>query len=179
MMRGVLALVLTLSAMAVPAVAQSVTPAGELITAGAGYDGTTVTVVGELVGDFGVRNDGTVWTQLNDDSYAERPLRETGTHGEGNTGIGVRFGAALAFDLDEPGGYRRRGPIVAATGIWHHHDQDRGGESYLEVTSFDVLEPARPLADPAFWPLWMVGIGLLLAAYYLYWRKNQERLPGS
>jgi hypothetical protein len=150
-----------------------------LITAGARYDGATVTVIGELVGDFGVRGDGTVWAQLNDDSYAERPLRETGTHEEGNTGIGVRFGADLGYDLSEVGGYRLRGPIVAATGIWHHHDPDRGGESYLEVTAFELLEPARPLADPAFWPLWMVGIGLLLAAYYLYWHKNHEQASGS
>lgn len=178
-MRHILLLVMVLLSLAVPAIAQSATPAGELITAGAPYDGTVVTVVGELVGDFGVRTDGTVWAQLNDDSYVDRPLRETGTHDQGNTGIGIRFGAGLGFELEEPGGYRLRGPIVAATGIWHHHDPDRGGESYLEVTSFELVEPARALEDPAFWPLWILGLGLLLAAYYLYWHKNQERVPGA
>ena len=85
----------------------------------------------------------------------------------------------LAFDLDQPGGYRWQGPIVELTGIWHHHDNDRGGESYLEVISFQVLQPARPLDDPAFWPLWIVGIGLVLVAFYLYWRRNQEATPAA
>jgi len=179
MKRLLLAVVAVLLGLAVPAVAQSATPAEDLITSGAGFDGNVVTVSGELVGDFGVRSDGTVWGQLNDDSYADRPLRESGAHDQGNTGIGVRFGSELGFELDEPGGYRLRGPIVTATGIWHYHDPDRGGESYLEVTGFEVVEPARALEDPAFWPLWIVGMGLLLAAYYLYWRKNQQRVPGS
>jgi len=174
-MRRLFLLIFVLLATAVPAAAQSVTPVEQLTAGGARYDDTEVTVAGELVGDFGVRNDGTVWTQLNDDSYADRPLRETGTHGEGNTGIGVRFDSSLAFDLGQPGGYRWRGPIVEVTGIWHHHDVDRGGESYLDVTSFQVLEPARPLSHPAFWPWFIFGIGLLLVAYYLYWHKNQER----
>lgn len=175
-MRRLFLLVLVLLAAAVPAVAQSVTPVEQLTGAGARYNETEVTVAGELVGDFGVRDDGTVWTQLNDDSYADRPLRESGTHGEGNTGIGVRFDGSLAFGLEQPGGYRWRGPIVELTGIWHYHDVDRGGESYLEVTSFQVVEPARPLTQAAFWPWWIFGIGLLLVAYYLYWHKNQE--PG-
>ncbi len=173
-MRRLFLLVFVLLGTAVPAVAQSVTPVEQLTAAGARYDETEVTVAGELVGDFGARNDGTVWTQLNDDSYADRPLRETGTHGEGNTGIGVRFDGSLAFDLDQPGGYRWRGPIVEVTGIWHYHDVDRGGESYLDASSFRVIEPARPLTQPAFWPWWILGIGLLLVAYYLYWHKNQE-----
>ncbi len=176
-MRRLFLLVLVLLGVAMPASAQTVTPVEELTGAGALYDETEVTVAGELVGDFGVRGDGTVWAQLNDDSYVDGPLRETGTHGEGNTGIGVRFDGSLAFGLDQPGGYRWRGPIVTATGIWHYHDADRGGESYLEVTSFDVLEPAGQLDDPAFWPLWIVGVLLVLVAYYLYWRKSQEQTP--
>lgn len=178
-MRRLLLLVMVLVAAAAPAWAQTVTPVNELTGAGARYDELQVTVEGELVGDFGKRNDGTVWAQLNDDSYAERPLRETGTHGEGNTGIGVRIDGSLGFDLEQPGGYRWQGPIVQLTGIWHHHDLDRGGESYLEVTSFQVVQPARALTDPVFWPLWIVGIGLVLGAYYVYWRKNQETIPGG
>ena len=173
-MRRLLLSVVLLMGISLPALAQTVTPVEELTDAGVLYDNRQVTVVGELVGDLGVRGDGTVWAQLNDDSYADRPLRETGTHGEGNTGIGVRFDGSLGFDLDEVGGYRWRGPLVQATGVWHFHDVDRGGESYLDVTSFELVAPARSLQDEAFWPLWLVGIGLVLAADYLYWRKNQE-----
>jgi hypothetical protein len=178
-MRRLLLLVVLLLGIAVPAWGQTLIPVEELTNAGALYDDREVTVEGELVGDFGVRGDGTVWTQLNDDSYADRPLRETGTHGEGNTGIGVRFDRALEFDLDQAGGYRWQGPVVRVHGTWHFHDVDRGGESYLDVASFEVVQPARQLEDPAFWPLWLVGIGLVLGAYYLYWRKDQETAPSG
>ena len=87
--------------------------------------------------------------------------------------------ASLEFDLDQAGGYRWQGPVVRVHGIWHFHDVDRGGESYLEVASFEVVQPARQLEDPAFWPLWLVGIGLVLGAYYLYWRKDQETAPSG
>ena len=63
------------------------------------------------------------------------------------------------------------------TGIWHYHDVDRGGESYLDATLFRVIEPARPLTEQVFWPWWILGIGLLLVAYYLYWHKNQLPAP--
>ncbi|NNC93093.1 MAG: hypothetical protein HKN80_11460 [Acidimicrobiia bacterium] len=173
-MGRILAIVVLFLGLAMPAAAQTVTPVEEVIETGSLYNDRQITVEGELVGDFGVRGDGTVWTQLNDDSYAERPLRESGPHAEGNTGIGVRFDGSLGFDLEQPGGYRWHGPTVRATGIWHFHDLNRGGESYLEVISYELITPARPLEDPAFWPLWLVGAGLLLVAYYLYWHKNQE-----
>lgn len=41
----------------------------DLVEQGARYGGTEVTVVGELIGDYGSRSDGFTWTQLNGDSY--------------------------------------------------------------------------------------------------------------
>ncbi len=171
MRAGVIALVLIVG-FAAAASAQETVPVEELRQAGAGYDALEVTVEGELVGDFGDRRDGTVWTQLNDDSYAESPLRESGTHGEGNTGIGIRISGELDVELENPGGYRWRGPIVRVTGIWHFHDSDRGGESYLEVNALDILEPARQLDDDPEPIAWVVGGVLFLAAFVLYGRSG-------
>lgn len=120
-----------------------------------------VVVQGELVGDFGRRSDGTVWTQCNGDAYAGSPLREGGSLAGANVGIGVRIPADVWPDLDRPGGYRYRGPIVELQGIWRYHDPARGGESYLDVTGLEVLEAARPLSEPMNWLPLGLGAGLL------------------
>ena len=173
-MRRLMVLIALLLLVASPALAQTATPVSELTGAGSGYDGLEVTVEGELIGDVGERQDGTVWTQLNDDSYARSPIRETGTHGEGNTGIGVRIDGSLGHDFTHVGGYRWRGPIVRATGVWHYHAADRGGESYLEVTALEVLEQPRLLGEDLNWPEWVIGGVLAAVAGVLYWRSNRE-----
>jgi hypothetical protein len=173
-MRRLIVLIGLFSLLASPAVAQTATPVSELTGAGSRYDDLEVTVEGELVGDVGERRDGTVWAQLNDDSYARFPIRETGTHGEGNIGIGVRIDGSLGHDFTHVGGYRWRGPIVRATGIWHYHDADRGGESYLEVTALEVLEQPRLLGEDLNWPEWVIGGILVAVAGFLYWRRKRQ-----
>lgn len=123
-----------------------------------------VVVQGELVGDFGRRGDGTVWAQLNGDSYTEFPLREGGSLAGANLGIGVRIPSEVWPGLDQPGGYRFRGPMVELQGTWRYHDPSRGGESYLDVTGVKVLEPARPLAEPMEWVPLGLGVGLAALA---------------
>ncbi len=174
-MRRLILVVTSLLLLATPAQAQATIPVSELSGAGAEYDSTEVTVEGELVGDIGERRDGTVWTQLNDDSYARDPLRDSGTHDEGNTGIGVRIDGSLGYQFEQVGGYRWRGPIVAATGIWHHHDPERGGESYLEVTALEFLEAPRLLTDSSSSFAWAIGGILIVAAALLYLRQRSDR----
>lgn len=133
-----------------------------------------VTVRGELVGDYGFRNDGWVWSQLNGDSYASDPILEGGALTGGNIGIGVRVPEALATDLGKPGGYRSRGPLVVLTGAWVFHDPDRGGESYLEVASLTVVEDGRPLQEDVHWPRIVIGVALLAAAGALWVTRAKE-----
>lgn len=134
-----------------------------------------VTLTGELVGDYGWRGDGWVWAQLNDDAYAEQPILEDGALSGGNVGVGIRMPHGLAEELGPPGGYRRRGPVVAATGTWVYHDETRGGESYLEVVSLVVVEPGRDLSEDPSW-LRLVGGTALLGAAAALWitRKRDE-----
>ncbi len=144
-----------------PVLAVSVSAAA-LVADGEGFSGMEVTVVGELVGDYGFRNDGTVWAQLNGDSYAIRPIAEGGPLRGSNVGIGIRMPADLAANLDPPGRYRRVGPIVSVTGIWRYHDPNRQGESFLDVSALVVDTPGRNLAEHPDWVLY--GAALAFAA---------------
>jgi hypothetical protein len=128
------------------------------------HSGAAVVIRGELVGDFGRRDDGTVWTQLNDDPYVEAPLLAGGSLAGANLGIGVRIPAELWPGLTDPGGYRVRGPVVALAGIWRYHDPERGGETYLDVTALEVLADPLPLDEGADWLPLGLGLGLLAAA---------------
>jgi hypothetical protein len=139
-----------------------------LIEMAAELSGQEVTVEGELVGDYGFRDDGWMWTQLNDDLYVRHPIREGGLPLGANIGIGVRMPARLAKDLDPPGGYRHRGPLVSVTGTWKYHDPERQGESYLEVESLVVIEPGRKLGEEPAWSVILAGT-LLVGVSALIW----------
>jgi len=150
--------VLTVAAGPVLAVSVS---AAELVADGESFSGLEVTVIGELVGDYGFRNDGSMWTQLNGDSYAIRPIVEEGPLRGSNVGIGIRMPADLAVGLDPPGRYRRVGPVVSVTGIWRYHDPDRQGESFLDVSALVVDTPGRDLSEHPNWMLYGTALALV------------------
>lgn len=145
------------------------TTVSELIADSEAMSGLEVTVRGELVGDYGFRADGWMWTQLNGDDYVHAPIGEGGEPTGGNTGVGVRMPLELGEGLDPPGGYRNRGPIVSVTGVWKHHDPARQGESYLGATSLTVVEPGRPINQDPQWTAMLVGLGCLTGSLFL-WR---------
>ena len=178
-MRFVLtALVFVALVVAVPGIAtaqdDAVVPLDALLAQPETYSGRTITIEGELVGDYGFRSDGTMWTQLNDDSYARNALVDGGPRTGGNTGVGVRMPDALAEGLDGPGGYRLEGPLVRATGIWKYHDPDRGGESYLEISSLDVVEVGRQLEEGPDWIVLAAGIVVLAFSLGLWLAGRRE-----
>jgi hypothetical protein len=136
----------------------------ELLELGAELAGEEVTVEGELVGDYGFRDNGWMWTQLNGDAYVRRPLREGSEAVGANLGIAIRVPVELTEVLDPPGRYRNRGPVVRVTGIWKYHDTARPGESYLEVQSLSVTEPGRQLNEEVNWIVVLLGALLLVGA---------------
>ena len=147
----------------VPAHPGEVTVADLLADPGA-LSGQIVVVGGELVGDFGERSDGTVWTQLNGDPYAASPRLAGGGLAGANLGIGVRFPAEVWPGFDSPGGYRQRGPVVEVTGVWRFHDPDRGGETYLDATGVVLLAAPLALEEGVRWLPLGLGLGFLGAA---------------
>lgn len=171
-MRRFVVFVLLLSVAGVPAAfAQEgpVVDVADLLETPTEYAGE-ISVVGELIGDYGFRSDDSMWTQLNDDSYALDPVLDDGALTGGNIGVAVRIPVALTEQLDPPGGYRVRGPVVEATGVWKYHDPDRGGETYIDVIELTVVEPGRGLTEH---PTWFVGaVGLILIAYAIFMRRR-------
>lgn len=155
------------------ALAAEEVPVGELVSNGSDYSGREVVVVGELVGDYGFRPEGWMWTQLNGDPYARAPLRETDAPRGSNVAIGVRMRHELGEVLDPPGGYRYKGPLVEVVGEWKYHDAELAGESYLEVESLEVVTPGRPLTQPM--NPWALGVGLVLAGLSAaLWRAGRR-----
>jgi len=180
MMRRRLTLLLMLTVvLLVPTGVRASTDVGvdELLADGAAFAGQSISVVGELIGDYGHRRDGSAWSQLNGDSYSTAPLLEGGALEGPNAGIGVRAPTDLIEDLDPPGGYHQRGPLVRVSGIWKYHDEDRGGETYLDAVDIEVLENGRPFDETANPVVAAAGALLLLTALWLGYR-NRRRLAG-
>jgi len=133
-----------------------------------------IVVVGELIGDYGFRADGFMWTQLNDDSYAVAPLLAGGERTGGNVGVAVRIPEVIGRTLGPVGGYRRRGPLVRVSGVWKYHDPARGGESYIDVVGLEIIEPSRPLTESGNPLTAAIGL-LLLVAAALYRSRIRHR----
>lgn len=155
------ALVAGLVLIPLPAAADAVGVA-ELLDAADAYDGREITLTGELIGDF-QRRDEFVWTQLNDDPYVTAPLHDGGSLAGTNLGVAVAI-PTEEFDaggFQHPGGYRFRGPVVSVTGLWRYHDEARGGETYLAVTSLVVVEPERAIVEGGDLPVLLVGLALV------------------
>jgi len=171
----VLLVMTSLLGLAGPAFGQGsvLVPVSELLEDGARFDHITITVEGELVGDYGFRDDGFMWTQINDDSYARDALVDGGPRTGANTGIGVRMPSELGVDLPPVGGYRLEGPLVQLTGVWRYHDPDRGGESYLDVDGMLVVESGRRLEEGPDWVVFALGV-LLLVTSLVMWRRNRH-----
>ncbi len=147
----------------------------DLIDDGGRYDGASVTVTGELVGDYGSRRDGTTWTQLNQDVYVTDPIADGGAPMGSNVGIAVRIPSDLLEDADAPGRYRQVGPVVTVTGTWRYHDPERQGESYLDVDTLAPAAPGRALSEPPDWWAMAGGAALLLAGGALLASRRRRR----
>lgn len=170
----VLSLVVLLPAAGASAQEEAILPVTELLSSPAAHDGSELTVEGELVGDYGYRRDGYMWTQLNDDSYARHAIVDGGARTGANVGIGIRMPIAASQDLDPVGGYRREGPLVRLTGVWRFHDPARGGESYLDVRSVVVIEAGRQLEEGPDWTVFWSGITLIVTALAIWrWRTSR------
>jgi hypothetical protein len=147
------------------------------------WNGRAVRVQGELVGDYG-RHDGAVWVQLNDDPYVDAPLLETEVLAGGNVSIALRVPTVLIEPImasEPPGGYRRRGAVVAVVGTFLYHDPERYGETYIQVTSIEITEPGRDLPSEPTGPWGAMGAVLAAIAaglhlIYARQRRRQRRL---
>ena len=147
----------------------------DLVAEGESYADMEVTVVGELIGDYGNRRNGFMWTQLNGDSYTSAPLADGGPLAGSNIGIGIRMPTGLADGLDPPGRYRTVGPIVRVTGMWKYHDPVRQGETYLDVASMEIVQRGRTLHESPTWGSYGLGFFFLGIAAFAWWQYTRRR----
>lgn len=158
---ALLAIGLGLAMLTVPALAESVSIT-ELDADPGRFDGTTVTITGEVIGDYGHASD-VVWIQLNDDAYALSPLAETGALQGTNTGLGVRLVPSLySDDWGKPGRSGMRGPLLEITGTFKYNSDDDQGETFIDAESIVLIEPARPISATVHQRLWPAVSGSLL-----------------
>jgi hypothetical protein len=149
-------------------------PLSDVLAAPADYDLQVITIEGELVGDYGFRRDGFMWTQINDDTYARAAIVDGGARSGANVGVGMRLPSELGRGLDPVGGYRLEGPVVRATGVWRYHDPARSGESFLDVSSLDVVDSGRRLEEGPDWEVFTAGLVLLAVAGLMWIRRSMS-----
>lgn len=140
------------------------------------YDGHTVSMIGEVVGDYGIRSD-VVWIQLNTDAYATDPLLSRDDAAGSNQGIGVRYPRALHDERwGEPGGYGVRGPLVEVVGTFRYNDDETSGETFIDAREISLVEPSHPIdrREPDR-SMWIAAIAAALAGAASYGTAQLRR----
>lgn len=132
-----------------PAGASTPVDVSELLAEADVYDLMQVTVVGEIVGDYGDRGE-IVWVQLNDDAYTHQPPGSARQLAGTNIGISVRLSGVSVEDFGSPGGHSLRGPIVEVTGVFRNLHPELGGLTFIDAT--DVVLVERSVATPEAGP---------------------------
>ncbi|MEJ5187050.1 MAG: hypothetical protein WHT46_08220 [Candidatus Geothermincolales bacterium] len=137
------------------------------------YDGKTVSVEGEVVGDVMIRGEG-AWITVNDDPYAERSLEEGGEFaGVSNIGIGVWVDPDMAREIRHTGDYREKGDKVRVSGVFHRACRDHGGETDIHALSLQVLKRGYTFDRPFDWGKLAVAL-VLLVSTALLWRAREK-----
>ncbi len=176
-MRKVITVFMTMALAAGPAFPAGATEIAEILSNPDEWAGRDIEVTGELIGDFG-RHSGAFWLQMNDGPYANNPLLETGLLLGSNVGITLRVPPELFEQIaavEQPGGYRWRGPLVHAIGEFRYHDPDRTGETYIAVTGLELVEPGYHLPSEATGPWGAIGVILAAVAGWVLLQHARQR----
>jgi hypothetical protein len=133
------------------------------------FDGRRVVYRGEVVGALMDRRDG-VWTQLNDDVYAELlgPLPAHRDYRGGNAGVGVLLPHDTAATVNFVGGPQTRGDVLEVSGIFHRVDAT-GEVAVIRADGAQLVTDGEPFPDPplidrriAAWIAMLVAVGLTI-----------------
>ncbi len=140
------AMVVLLLLPVLPAGASTPVSVSNLLTEADSYDLMQVTVVGEIVGDYGDRGE-VVWVQLNDDAYTHRPPGSDRELAGTNIGISVRLSEVPLESFGSPGGHGVRGPIVEVTGVFRNLHPEMGGLTFIDATLVVLVEQSVPTPE--------------------------------
>ena len=131
------------------------------------YDGREIVYRGEVVGAL-LERDAGVWTQLNDDVYAELqgPLPAHRDYRGGNAGVGVLLPHRAVDLISFVGGPQTRGDVLEVRGTFHRVDQTgevaviRADDAQLKADGEPFRDP--PLADRRWAALFSVIVAVAL-----------------
>lgn len=128
------------------------------------YDGQQVVYRGEVVGALLPRDYG-VWTQLNDDVYAELlgPLPAHRDYRGGNAGVGVLLPPEVAAEVSFVGGPQTRGDVLEVSGTFQRVDAT-GEVAVIRADDGQLTASGEPYPDPPLADRRIVAILALLVA---------------
>ena len=110
------------------------------------YDGKTVTIGGEAIGDLMVR--GThAWFTVDDDPYSNKSIEGGGALvGMSNVSMSVWADKIDTENIKILGGYKNKGAMVRVTGVFHRACQEHGGDTDIHAFSVEVIGPGHPFS---------------------------------
>lgn len=129
-------------------------PINTLVEQAKAYDGQTVTIAGEVIGDVMLRGE-YGWINLTD----------------GTNDIGVWAPAEALRAIKYAGRYHQKGDQVTVTGQFRRADPEHGGDLLVRAGAMTVLAAGKPVAHPvkSGRPL-VAALSLVLAASLGLWR---------
>ncbi len=141
------------------------------------YDGQTLTIEGEVIGDILQQGD-YAWITVNDDPYITREAQEERLRAGFNIGIGVWLPTSEARKVKVLGGYKNVGDRVSVTGVFHRADSEHGGDTDIVAQSLAVLQEGQPVSRPLTLIRWIILAGLAMLALLL-WRIRRARIRAA
>lgn len=157
MMRRVLvmlAMLLALGAASAHAAAPPLVQINDLVEQAARFDGTVVTVEGEVIGDVMIRGTGG-WINVTD----------------GTNDIGIWAPAEALRRIRYVGRYHQRGDTVRVVGEFRRADPEHGGDLALRAAELVVVSPGGPVAHPIKPHRFLLAaFSMALAGALAYWR---------
>jgi len=153
-----LSLVLTLAASSV-AYAQDITNFNDLIENGKAFDGKTVTIKGEAIGEIMKRGDYS-WINISDGSNA----------------LGIWGETSIIDSVTTLGNYKHKGDIVEIEGEFHRACSEHGGDMDIHIKSLSVIEKGNKVTQPIDYNkvkfLALLSITALITAV-IYFKKRK------
>lgn len=155
-----------------------VTPIQDLIENMKKYDGDTVTIEGEAIGEAMTRGE-YAWITVDDDPYSTKSREEGGEFvGMSNIGMSVWITRQDAKLIKYFGGYKYRGDKVRITGIFHRACEQHGGDTDIHGDTLEVLREGHRFPKPLSIPK-LLAVIVLAAAIAVLWNVRKVRARRS
>jgi hypothetical protein len=139
------------------------------------YDGQTVTIGGEAIGDLMVR--GThAWFTVDDDPYSNKSIEAGGQLvGMSNMSMSVWAAKTDTEGMKILGGYKNKGVQVTVTGVFNRACHEHGGDTDIHAFSVEVIRPGHAFSHHfQYWKLLTV---LILGAIIVFlWDIRRSRI---